>query len=409
MRLANKILMGLLAKKIIPLIITVFVIKIIPQSSLVETVTITSPAGYTLGLLNEHGTSGISTNVSNITFINPAAINQFDVFSFGFSYQFNSKIDEAWYADIGISRVNNFTPQSVGIVAPYNNMRFGIGMGQIYNAALEIGEIAVTTTVNPGGTGETYTPVFETTVQNYSFLFAYNFKNLFSTNHELTTGIKLNLNRLSQFESMPFIDDLSESVIKESWAAGAIYKIAFDENKSIHFGLAFENEVLFSKSIEYKISDTTNFGVTGINRPPFLKIDDVNFIMTGKVPGKLTFDTYISISQQLKILTNLTNVFWNSISDVHQNQLEFSGSVVYSFNNNITSSFGAYYTNRIRNDYINDMRGVEDKLNAFFLTAGINVRYGFLSVGLAIADSHLASSDLRKQTVLKMIVAVNVN
>ena len=369
--------------------------------------TITSPVGYTLGLLNERGTSGICNNVSNITFINPAAINEFNSYSFGFSYQVQSKIDEGWILDIGISRINNFIPQSVGVIIPLNNMRFGIGMGQIYNSSLEIGEIAVTTVINPDGTGETFTPIFETTVQNYSLLFSYSFEKLFTTNGDLTMGLKINLNRLNEYESI-FTLDVSESIYKESWAVGSIYKIKFSENKSIRIGLAFESEILFSKSIELGTPDTTNIG--GLNRPPgFYNIATANFIMTGKVPSKLLFDTDITLSTQLKVLGNLTNIFWSGISDVHQNQLEFSGSIVYLFNNNISSSIGAYYTNRIRTDNVNAIWGVEDKLDALFLTAGLNVKYNFLDVGLAIADSHLASSSFRKQTILKMIVGVNIN
>ena len=109
-------------------------------------------------------------------------------------------------------------------------MRFGIGMGQIYNASLDIGEILITTIINPDGTGETFSPIIETTVQNYSLLFSYSFEKLFAANSNLTMGFKLNLNRLNQNESFYPFYDFSESVYKESWAIGTTYNINFSEN-----------------------------------------------------------------------------------------------------------------------------------------------------------------------------------
>jgi len=396
-------------KKIFLFILVVSVISIYPQRSSMDYNTITAPAGYTLGLLNESGTSGISNNVSNITFINPAAINEFNSYSFGFSYQVQSKIDEGWVLDIGISRSNNFIPQSVGVVIPLNSMRFGIGMGQIYNASLDIGEILVTTIINPDGTGESFTPIIETTVQNYSLLFSYSFEKLFAANSDLTMGLKLNLNRLNQNESFYPFYDFSESVYKESWAVGAIYKIKYDENKSLRFGLAFESEILFNKAIEINVESPDTTGIIGVNRPPNFYIISRNFNLTGKVPARLMFDTDFTIFQQLKVLGNITNIFWSGISDEYQNQLEFSGSVVYSFSNTISSSIGAFYTNRKLKDDKDDFFGYQNKLYALFLTAGLNVKYSFLAVGLAIADSHLASSNTRKQTIVKIIVGVNIN
>jgi long-subunit fatty acid transport protein len=222
-------------------------------------------------------------------------------------------------------------------------------------------------------------------------------------------GFKLNLNRLNQNESFYPFYDFSESVYKESWAIGTTYNINFSENKSIRFGLAFESEILFNKAIDINIESPDTTGIIGVNRPPNFYMISRNFNMTGKVPGKLLFDIDITLSQKLKVLGNITTIFWSGISDDLKNQLEFSGSVIYSFNNTISSSIGAYYTNRKLKDDKDDFFGYQNKLYALFLTAGLNVKYGFLDVGLAVADSHLASSNLRKQTILKMIVVVNIN
>ena len=71
--------------------------------------------------------------------MNPASISEFENYSLGFSYQFNTSIDEAWIADFGTSRVYNFYPQSVGGIVKWNDLTFGLGFGQKYNGTLDIG------------------------------------------------------------------------------------------------------------------------------------------------------------------------------------------------------------------------------------------------------------------------------
>ena len=46
------------------------------------------PQGYTLNLLNGYGTSALFNNVSNISSVNPAALEYFNKSVAGFSYEF---------------------------------------------------------------------------------------------------------------------------------------------------------------------------------------------------------------------------------------------------------------------------------------------------------------------------------
>ena len=101
--------------------------------------------GFGINLLNSSGNSSIDNDISNIGFMNPAAISNFDNYSFGFSYQFSSNIDEGWIADIGTSRKNDWMPQSAGAVFKFDDFSFGLGFGQKYNGSLDFDPIPITT------------------------------------------------------------------------------------------------------------------------------------------------------------------------------------------------------------------------------------------------------------------------
>ncbi|MDY0083332.1 MAG: hypothetical protein RBR74_09140, partial [Ignavibacteriaceae bacterium] len=107
------------------------------------------PQGYGLNLLNSSGNSSIVNDVSNISFMNPAAIAGLKNYSAGISYQYTSNLKEAWIADIGMKRIYNSFPQSFGAVAKYGNFSFGLGLGQKYNGTKEFGKIPITTIEHP--------------------------------------------------------------------------------------------------------------------------------------------------------------------------------------------------------------------------------------------------------------------
>jgi hypothetical protein len=137
------------------------------------------PQDNSLQTLNGLGTSNIKNDVSNISSINPASINAFSKLSTGVSYLFRSKIKEAYIAGIGSSRIQNFIPQSFGIVYPINNLRIGLGMRQKYNSALDLGNVTITTADQPDGIISFSNPVYKTAVYNYSIISSYLFDGFF--------------------------------------------------------------------------------------------------------------------------------------------------------------------------------------------------------------------------------------
>lgn len=356
--------------------------------------------GFGIQLLNSQGTSGLNNNISNISFINPAALNQFSRYSVGVSYQFQTNLDEAYILGIGSSRITDFIPQSVGMLVPINNIRFGIGMGQTYNGTLDFEPIPITTLQNPEGTGEFFTPEYETRVQSYSFLFSYSFEDILSANNNLSVGVKYNLNRLNYYNKI-FTIGIDESDYSGSWGIGSLYQVNFDEDKNIQFGLSYESKIEFRKN--YSIKEFIFDIDPGDSTRIIAQIPD--YTLVGEIPSMLSFDINIATLSQLQLLGSINYVFWSSGSNNVHDQLEFAASAVYLINENFSPSLGFYITDR---NFKEDILDINSEMNAFFIIAGLNANYNFCDIDLAIADSHLLSGDFRKQTIVKFTLGFHL-
>ncbi len=390
----------MLPKKIILFILLLSAVSIYPQRPFNETYVPFLAQGYGIQLLNSQGASGISNNISNLIFINPAALNQFSNYSVGVSYQFQSNLDEAYVLGIGSRRISDYIPQSVGALIPINNLRFGMGMGQTYNGTLDFEPIPITTTQNPLGTGEFLTVEYETRVQSYSFLFSYSLENILSENNNLSVGLKYSLNRLDYYNKILPIE-IDESDYSGSWGIGALYQINYNEDKRIQFGLNYDSEIEFRKNYSFTGLGTIS-GVPGDSM--YVKLMST-FTLVGEIPGKLKFDINIATLSQLQFLGSINYVFWSSGSSNVKDQLEFAASAVYSINEYFSPSLGFYYTDK---NFKEDIFDRNSEMNAFFIIAGLNATYSFFDIDLAIADSHLLSGDFRKQTIGKITLGIQL-
>lgn len=167
-----------------------------------DTQAIIASQGFGINLLNSSGNSSIDNNISNIGFMNPAAISHFDNYSLGFSYQLSSEIEEGWIADIGTTRKNDWLPQSVGGLYKWNDFSLGIGFEQKYNGGLFTDPIPITTMTNPDGTGEYFTMEFQTRVQSYSLSASYSFPEVFGESSSLYIGFRYSYNHLKFYEKL---------------------------------------------------------------------------------------------------------------------------------------------------------------------------------------------------------------
>jgi hypothetical protein len=374
---------------------------IYPQSTYNETYVPFLAQGFGLPLLNSSGTSGLSNHISNMSFINPAALGQFRSYSIGVSYQFQTNLDEVYVAGIGSSRITDFSPQTAGVAVPIGNMHFGLAMGQTYNGTLDFGPIPITTVQNPGGTGEFFTPEYETRVQSYSFLFSYSFENILSANNNLSFGLKYTLNRLNYYNKISIII-IDESDNSSSWGIGASYQINFAEEQNVQFGLNYESKIEFRKN--YTIQDNIiDIDPTDSTRNFILA--NQSFSLLGEIPDKLRFDIKFSVIPKLLLFSSLNYVFWNNASSNFNDQLEFGASAVYSISEYFSPSLGFYYTDK---NFEEDFFDINSEMDAFFIIAGLNADFNLIDVDFAIADSHLLSGEFRKQTIIKFTLGFHL-
>lgn len=370
-----------------------------PQTRVTESNARLFPQGYGIKLLNFAGTSSIINDVSNLGFMNPASISEFENYSLGISYQFNTSIDEAWIADIGLSRIHNFYPQSFGAIAKWKDFSFGLGFGQKYNESLDVGEIQVTTIQDPDGTGEFIIPVIEKLIHTYSFSASYSFKELLKTTNEFSLGFRYNLNRFHEYDEIGELVGEAEDFF-HSFNFGLFSSLSLDEARNIYFGFSYETKSEFKAQFEINseivLPDPTS--------PP--TYTQVESYLIGSTPAELRLDCGIDAISSLKFLLNLTTIFWNDESDDVKDQFEFSTSALYEFNEQFSSSLGFYYSDyKFKETYFSQLNS---ELNAFFITAGLKFNYNIFSADLAIADSHLFSGDFRKQTIGKLAIGVQL-
>jgi hypothetical protein len=366
-----------------------------PQS-LSEHIAIVVPQGYGIKLLNSAGTSSIHNDISNIGFMNPASIINFPGYSAGFSYQLNSKIKEAYIAGIGSSRSNNWLPQSAGIVFPITGLNIGLSFGQRYNGTLDIDPIPITTFQNPDGTGELFTVDFNTSVYSYAVTLNSAIKDFFTNNSLFSLGIRYSLNRLDH-EFRAGVAGFETSDNSGSFSVGAQFKSNILSLKNFTIGLSYETSIEFHKSIEIHSANT-------------IRLPDSNFIpvvirmqLVDRIPDELRLDLSADINHNFSIYSNVTGVFGETHKNNLKNQLEFSASCSYTFNDLLKPSIGLYYTDK---NYQEDFFDINKKNNALFLIAGLKISYSMFYADLAIADSHLLSGEFRKQTNGKLAVGI---
>ena len=362
------------------------------------------PQGYGIKLLNSSGTSSIINDISNLGFMNPASISVFESYSFGFSYQFNTSIDEAWIADFGTSRVYNFYPQSAGGILKWNDFTFGLGFGQKYNGTLDMDPIPVTTEEYPNGTGEFFVVKQESMIHSYSITASYSFKELLQSSNDLTLGIRYSLNYLNRYDD---IWDITGSAIDYSSniAAGLNYKISFDDQRHLIIGASYESKTYFDAKYEIDNGAILLYDPEDTNHV-LIPAEQSDSYLLHTLPDELRIELAFDAASDLKLLANLTSIFWATETNFLKDQIEFSASAVYKIDEMFTPSLGFYITDCEYTDTFYSR--LNEGLNALFITAGLKFSYDNFSADLAIADSHLFSGDYRKQTIAKLSLGINL-
>lgn len=351
--------------------------------------------GFVLTNLNSLGISNIKNSVSNIGTINPSAMIYFDKIGIGGSYHFETNIEEAYLARIGHKRISKELPQSIGIIFPYQNFRLGIAFNQKYNSSAEFDRVPITTSEFPDGTGEYYKPIMETKVLSYSVSASYQFENFVIENSSLTFGARLTRNSLDYREELLSysFDVKSENY---NWAFGVLFNHVFDIKKSFAAGILYESNI--------KMKETIVHSDQNLNVNPNFSFSQFSLIYSANLPAKVSLDLSANVINNISLFSTVNYLFWSDAISNLKNQIEFSCTGLYSFDENLSASFGFFTTDR---NYEENILELNEKLRAVYLLAGINYNIALFNLGLSIADSHLFSDEWRKQTIAKFEVEIN--
>ena len=387
-------------KKLVLFLALVYSSIALPQNN--DTQVIIAPQGFGINLLNSKGNSSIDNDISNIGFINPASLSNFDNYSLGFSYQFSSSIDEAYIADIGTSRKNDWMPQSAGAIFKLDDFSFGFGFGQKYNGSLDFDSIPITTSQYPDGTGEFITVEHKTRVQSYSLSASYSFPEVFDETSSLEIGFRYSYNHLKFYEKLWELT-IDESDNVGSYAIGLQYSNQISNNRILRIGFSYEIETDFGKVYEYTNDLIYVYDPDSTGRIP--AYINSKFNLVGSVPDKFNLDVSADLTESFRLNAMITGVMWEADNDNIKNQLEFSASGIYRINDMFAPSFGFYYTDK---NFDEDFFDINEKNNALFLIGGLKFNYDIFSADLAIADSHFFSGDFRKQTIGKLAIGVQL-
>ena len=357
--------------------------------------------GYGINLLNSRGNSSIDNDISNIGFMNPAAISNFNFnFGAGLSYQLSSEMKEGWIADIGVKRINDWMPQSGGVLYKLSDLSIGVAFGQKFNGELFTGPILITTTQNPDGTGEYWEAIIRSRVQFYSVIASYSFPEIFDESSSLQVGFRYSYNHLKHTNSF-YYQEVTENDNASSYSFGFQYSNKLSENRNLRIGFAYEIETEFEKQFKYEPVFIYDLDSTG--RIPSFTV--INYRLVGKIPDRFNIDVSADLSELFRLNAMVTGVLWEAEYDALKNQLEFSASGIYKINEMFSPSFGFYYTDK---NYDENIFDVNEKLDALFITAGLRINIQNYYADFAIADSHLFSGDFRKQTIGKLAIGVHL-
>ncbi|MEJ2636234.1 MAG: hypothetical protein P8184_13210 [Calditrichia bacterium] len=332
--------------------------------------------GIEPGSYNSSGFSNIAAApVSRVSGANPASLANFSAPAAGIDFAWRTNID--YYFGSTRNRAWQWLPASFGFVYPMRIVNIGVGYRQRYSM-YEKYELSQT---NSDGKQFTIESVSKTMVHSPSLMASLSFDGLLFRKDRLSLGAALSRDFWIQRESV----DITEGKLNAGqfgWKAGALYA----PNGAIELGILYEKGVDITGTFETE--PQLLIPQEGFNAEPMK--------LHLKLPGVLAVGISAAAPERLRLSLTLSSVFWNSVNDLYQDQLDFSFSSVYSFAPTLDFSLGIFRTDlnyRTSTYYYTAMAQ-----NATFLSAGVRRQFSRLDVRLEAWDSHLFTAKYREQT-----------
>lgn len=358
------------------------------------------PQGIRWNPLSSGGYShNFISDISQLTSINPAALQNINADQVALSYQYDSEISEAYIAEIGYKSPGRSLPQSLAILFTSDTWNFGFSVTQKFNSRLDFGSIPITTIENPAGTGKSFTPIYKSLVYSVSGALDYDL------NHYIK-GLSFGVTLSSDFYdiSNKILDtELKSSSSGLGYNLGVHYQNRPDESSEITLAACYLKGAHISGKLKYDgpnfLSDVDGDSIRG---QQIYALTPESFQVKMELPDKWNLGIRYSINQA-RLMFEMSYVMWENLGPF-KNNIDFSGSYGYQMDDCFVS-LGFLMTDKI---YKSSMF-YKDYNTAIFITAGFSVEWSGLLLNLALADSHNAYTEKwRKQSIAKIALSTHL-
>ena len=184
-----------------------------------------------------------------------------------------------------------------------------------------------------------------------------------------------------------------------SWKLG----LKYDYNSEFGIGVLYEKgiDMVGEIKIEPSMQSIDPFDTTGYYSSIPLK-----YYQILKFPDKLSFGFHKQIFKKVIFSSNLTVVYWNSLTNLYEDQLDFSTVAKIEITKNISGIFGFYFTD-LKLDEENKYYSFPN--HATFYNLGIKGNFDNFVMIAEFLNTTKASAKYRKQSIFKFQVNYKFN
>lgn len=342
------------------------------------------PQNYTIESYYGIGFSNIAiSQLSDISNANPASLADFRLNSSGLTVEYHSAIESAFVNNIELNRDIQYIPQSAGFNFSIKNTQFGLGFNRMYSSLVQF-EAGVTTITNPDSISQYIYYKRQDNIFSGSGLVARSFQIPNLMTHQFSIGI--------QFDGDYFITtqkiEQSTGKLQDwafSWKAGVRYQMGDNLILGVIFDKGSEFSGQYKSSSSFEVDDS---------------LSELSIESYVKTPSKIIFGGLVKHSPWLEFTVNLGFVYWNKVWREYQNNPEFSVSLIFKKIKRIQLLAGFYQTDFNRQP--DDFSSLD--YEALYISGGVLVSFKKQNLSLVLSDSHLASAERSKKTIIKFSI-----
>lgn len=331
---------------------------------------------------------GAEMEAAEILRDNPAAAANYSGLSWGLTTQLQSDTDlPLGFGEITINHQNSLLPLALGITASQGNLSFGGGFYRKYSHDVDLGEIPITTPINPDGSpGETYRPILQANVQRAALFSAFTLNRKPASPFQLTMAVQAQFDNLRVKETVPN----AEATVNEwvgTFKLAALLKLLERVTLGVtyDFGNEFDGELKVEGDLlvidpENGLGDTT----------PFLQ----------DFPDELTASVKLQLSSIFTLNGNLQKIFWDKLPNYGENKYQYDVSLLASPSAVWGFLGGLYLRERISST------GIEfEESTVYYGFLGVRRNLGQFALSATYADSHLTREEFFGQRLLRLGVS----